>query len=53
MIYTPKKIPKIIDFFGEKSEILGGFYLQQFFFWKFRRFLKKCFSGPNTAQYGF
>jgi hypothetical protein len=25
----PKKNPEILDFFVEKSEILGGFYLQK------------------------
>ena len=29
MIYTRKKNPGILDFFVEKSEILGGFYLQK------------------------
>ncbi len=29
MIYTRKKKSKIFDFFDEKSEILGGFYLQK------------------------
>ena len=29
MIYTRKKNPGFLDFFVEKSEILGGVYLQQ------------------------
>ena len=52
MIYTPKKNPKNLNFFVEKSEILGGFYLQHFFL-KIPPFFEKKILVPIRPNIAF